>query len=911
MKQLTYSAMAAARLRANKRQYLSLLLGIFLSVTLVSVLTLAVYGVFLATVEKRYDTVGTMDVVMLDNDAVDREALASMNLFDRIGCCYLTGVVTDRNLYVGYYDDTGLSMMNIPPVEGRMPEAPGEIAMEKSALDVLERDWSLGETQELSVTPVDGMEETRSFTLVGFLPERSVHHGMSDRNGLSQFPAIVTSPGEPDFAVGRMGTHYIMGLKHGVTLDAALRSFWDRQERWHAYNDFYGLSFSGMQRYFPGMGNLLETDSEMFSLVFMACILAGALILSCAVGISGAMEGILSSRQEEIGVLRALGATRRQIRRMFGRENLILAAVVSPVSLGVSCLLVWALSLLLPESIRFAFNLWLLLPIGAFSVAVILVSGYLPLVRASKQMPMGVIRDTAMLRRGKSIRSRREFSPPKLIAGRQLRFHPTRQLGVSLLVGLTLVCFGALTMVIGNFRDVTTEKSPSFFINSSGGMSISNHAVFYQNTSLTRQDVAQIRSLDHVTSLRLDRGMPVTLQLSQAPRYAMLGGIRDNLASLDDEMFRQALEYSSIPEYYATHREETRREYLDFLEAFRIPGAVFDTWLVTIDFNEENLSMLRKYLTDGKIDLGAIHGGNQVIVLAPEVWVKSDGDGGLRSWLSREAVEKDPAGEGAVFAAWNDTFTAGMNLPIMQLTRTREDGEVFRKDAEVTVGAVVSQLSASRFSSRDGCLIITSEEGLYSMGLRPEGLEAVAVYTEEGMTAQEEETLERQLTAIARRKSGYSVHNLMERARENDRSQQQTALVLLCVATVFFAVAVGMIVSSVTRQFHSQERTVGMLRAVGADEKVILDCYGRQSASAVIGGTVLSLGMVALIFLSELVTLVTYQLTLSAMFLKQLGLMTMAIVAMSVVCWLVCRFLLGFRIRATLKKSIIENIKEL
>lgn len=179
------------------------------------------------------------------------------------------------------------------------------------------------------------------------------------------------------------------------------------------------------------------------------------------------------------------------------------------------------------------------------------------------------------------------------------------------------------------------------------------------------------------------------------------------------------------------------------------------------------------------------------------------------------------------------------------------------------------------------------------------------------MTAQEEETLERQLTAIARRKSGYSVHNLMERARENDRSQQQTALMLLCVATVFFAVAVGMIVSSVTRQFHSQERTVGMLRAVGADEKVILDCYGRQSASAVIGGTVLSLGMVALIFLSELVTLVTYQLTLSAMFLKQLGLMTMAIVAMSVVCWLVCRFLLGFRIRATLKKSIIENIKEL
>lgn len=911
MKQLTYSAMAAARLRANKRQYLSLLLGIFLSVTLVSVLTLSVYGVFLATVEKRYDTVGTMDMVTLDNDAVDRETLGPLNLFDRIGCCYVTGVVTDRNLYVGYYDDTGLSMMNMPPVEGRMPEAPGEIAMEKSALDVLERDWSLGETQELPVTPVDGVEETRAFTLVGFLPERSVHHGMSDRNGLSQFPAIVTSSQEPDFAVGRVGTHYIAGLKHGVTLDDALRVFWDRQEQWNAYNNFYGLSFSGMQRYFPGMGNLLEADSGMFGVIMIACILAGALILSCAVGISGAMEGILTARQEEIGVLRALGATRRQIRRMFGRENLILAAVVSPVSLGASCLGVWVLSLILPESIRFAFNLWLLLPIGAFSVAVILVSGYLPLVRASKQMPMGVIRDTAMLRRGKSIRSRKEFSPGKLIAGRQFRFHPTRQLGVSLLVGLTLVCFGALTMGMGNFRDMTTEKSPAFYINSGAGMSIRNHAVFYQNPSLTRQDVAQIQGLPNVESLRLDRCMMVTLLVEKVPRYAALDGVGNNFPSLDDETFREAMEYSTISEYYVSHRQEERQEYLDFLKAYRIPGEAFDTQLITMEFNDENIAMLRRYLTDGKIDVDAVNAGSQVIVFAPEVWVKAEGSGGRRTWYSREAVEKDPAAEGAVLAAWNDTFTAGMNLPIMQLYQLREDEEVFREDAEVTVGAVVSFLNPSRFSFRSNFLVITSEQGLYNMGLRPEGLEAVAVYAEEGMTAQEEETLERQLTAIARRKSGYSVYNLMEQARENDRSQQQTALMLLCVATVFFAVAAGMIVSSVTRQFHSQERTVGMLRAVGADEKMILDCYGRQTAAAVIGGTALSLGMVLLILLSELITVVQHQIVLSLSTMKQLGIMTVAILVMAAVCWLVCRFLLNFRIRATLKKSIIENIKEL
>ena len=38
MKKLTFSTMAAARLRANKRQYLSLVIGIFLAIFLVTTL---------------------------------------------------------------------------------------------------------------------------------------------------------------------------------------------------------------------------------------------------------------------------------------------------------------------------------------------------------------------------------------------------------------------------------------------------------------------------------------------------------------------------------------------------------------------------------------------------------------------------------------------------------------------------------------------------------------------------------------------------------------------------------------------------------------------------------------------------------------------------------------------------------
>ena len=175
MKKLTFSTMAAARLKANKRQYVSLVLGIFLSIFLISTLVLCVYGIYQAELQKRYDKVGYLDMVVLDNPSTTEEIIRSFDEFDRFGHAYISGIVTDRNVYLGYYDEVGLELMNLKPLEGRLPEAAGEIAVEKSAMDILDVSWQIGETVELSISPVDGVEEIRHYTVVGFLPERSEH----------------------------------------------------------------------------------------------------------------------------------------------------------------------------------------------------------------------------------------------------------------------------------------------------------------------------------------------------------------------------------------------------------------------------------------------------------------------------------------------------------------------------------------------------------------------------------------------------------------------------------------------------------------------------------------------------------------------------------------------------------------
>ncbi|MBQ9843522.1 MAG: ABC transporter permease [Oscillospiraceae bacterium] len=913
MKKLNYSTMAAARLRANKRQYLNLMLGIFLSIFMVSTLVLSIWGIYQAQLQKRHDMVGYVDMVMLESPKVTDGDLRSFAEIDRIGHAYISGIVTDNNVYLGYYDGVGMELMNLVPTQGRLPEAMGEIAVEASAMDVLDVSWELGQTVELDITPVDGTAERRSFTLVGILPERSVYLGITDHSGLNQFPAIVTHAQEPAFATGRIGIHYLMGLSQYATVNQAILAFWDTFQGWDGViGDFYGLSITGEQMPYAGIGGFVQADREMLTLIVMVCILAGALILSCGVGIAGAMEGVLAKRQEEIGVLRALGATRRQIRRMFGRENLVLALIASPLSILISMGAVWLLSTALPGSMKFAVNLWLIVPIVAFSILVILLSGYLPLVRASKQMPMGVIRDTAVLRRGKGIKPKKEFSATKLIAARQVRLNPTRQMGASVLVGLTLLCAGLLCSSLVSFADYTRGEKSAFQIEGGGVWHYEDHMGQIINPSLDQRSISQIRKLNHVESIKIDRRMTASVLLDHVPSYALVGMGDSQMGMLSDEQFEKAMEYKAgSADYWRQYRKQERESYLKFLEDYHIPGEAFHISLVTLDLNSRNLDKLKPYVESGKINVDAIHAGKEVLVVAPEMWRKPNENGtGMYGWYSEEAVKNDPNGEGAFLAAWNDSFVAGEQVQLLQLYRREMEGAVNRLDVSPVIGAVLSQDIGLISGGLTEVAIITSEQGLENMGFPMEGLWRIEVYLDGDISLEEEELLERQLEAIARRNEGYSVWNVLESFRQRETARKQEMLLYAAIAVVFFSVSVGMIVSSVTRQLDSEGRTIGMLRAVGADERAILRCYSGRITASVLGGMGICFVLLLLYFLVCVVDAIARgyflhsELTLIAVFAA-------TVTALGLFCLVVCKFLLRFRIREIVRKSIIENIREL
>lgn len=356
MKKLTIHRMALARLRANAKVYRTMTAGIFLAVFLATTMCLAIQGIFLAKLDQKNQQAGYLDIMELDNPYCTDEMILDTGLFDKLGHVTVVGQAGDTDLYLGYADTPGYELMNYRLKEGRMPENPGEIAMEQSALLALDESLTVGGSIDLTVTPVEGAGETRSFTLVGILREKTEYLKPSyggirySDSTVTKFPSMLLSSQEPAFKSGRLAVHRVMTVKRGITIQDAIDAYIDSyQENWMLTHALY-ITPTGMVMDAFDRGFTINTLGEDV-VVLLVCIafLAVSLLTGCCVGIAGSMDAVLSKRSEEIGILRAVGATRRQIRRIYGRESFLLAALVGPIAIGSGCLCVAALSWALPE----------------------------------------------------------------------------------------------------------------------------------------------------------------------------------------------------------------------------------------------------------------------------------------------------------------------------------------------------------------------------------------------------------------------------------------------------------------------------------------------------------------------------------------------------------------------------------
>ena len=905
MKKLTYSAMAVARLRANKKQYFSLVLGIFLAVFLVTVCFLAVQGFLLAQVEQAEQKMGKLDAFLLDNTKITDEQLQKTSFIKEVGHVYVTAEVAGTDCYLGCYDAIGEKHMYRTVLEGRMPQFAGEIAIEQTillAMD-LDRQWQLGDKVELSLLPIDGTEEARTFTLVGILRDQSAQLDISNEIHTSEeyikkFPAMLVSREEAHFQTGRIAVHRTFLTTGGKFSSNRIGKFQADFGMVSSYAQYCILSVAGTVEYHDLI--MAATDNEHIILpLVMGALLAIALLASCGIGIAGAMEGALSRRSEEIGLLRAVGATRGQIRRIFGRESLILALVVSPLSILAGILAVGIFAWAVPQQMVLKLNPLLLIPILLFSMLLVILSGNAPLRRSARLMPMSVIRDTEVLRKHKHIRSKKQFRVSRLISGRLLQLYPSRQIGSTVLSALMLFSlFCAVVCVNVGVTKVGGETEAFEIISTSGGRT--GYVDVLPDPPLSSQSISQLRRLPHVSNMVIERNIHLSVLLEEPGEYLK----SDDPVLYTEEEYLKQLEDTVNSQFYNYSLErwkEQVKQYNQTRDKLNVSQAMAQLDLTTVVLNERTIrEKYSHWIEAGKIDIDAINAGKEVLIAAPRIWYGVSQHGYPYTYRGSE-----PSRESDVLMAENDTFYPGQVLPMIQLycetdnyENARNFIDVQRRDTTVTVGAVLKDFDGLWFSR---ATIITTEEGLQNMDLYANGYDTYRIYLDGDIDLQTEEMLMQRIEAIASRTGGYSIRNNLQTYRENLTVKVQLIAVFSAISILFTAVVISMIVSSVTRRIQSDGRRIGMLRAVGADEKVILGCYSGQVTVSFLGGFLLATIVIVAILISAIIE----GLELYAAF----GFAAM--IALTVLSWAICRYILRLRIRAYLNKSIIDNIREL
>ena len=659
-------------------------------------------------------------------------------------------------------------------------------------------------------------------------------------------------------------------------------------------------------------------------------VLGAALMLCACVGITSAMESLLARKTEDIGMLRAIGATKRQIRRVYGREAWMLTATALPAGLLLGVLAAWLISRLAPGQVAFSLNVWLLVPILGLSALCVFIASRVPLYHASRQMPMGVLRDTALLRKAGTIRSRGTFRPDRLIAGRRTRLHPLRQAGAAGMIALTLLSTLMLGELALGMRTADRDNVPAFRLN---GPSYETADEPFSETipenAMTRAELNQLNAIEGVSRVRSVTSLTVNLVMEKAPEYfrpftaireyedgsvgGIVFGVLDQAWGGIDWLFW-------TPEELADARArksgewniEMNVEHADQADAIRqqlgITENIIPVEMVVMDIGEETL---RGNVTEGSVDLSRLDSGEQVLVYAPTLCIKKEGDVYYSEPFLYPREIRDEEWDTVIR---NDTFTAGMPLDLLELSGKdagspwyggRSDWKAFYRDREAvrtrtSVGAVLTGAVRDGDTSLYGFTVITTPKGAEALGLKVPGPDYTDIWLTGDPNPEEEAEIEDKISQVAMR-GWMDVDNQLKLTREYRTKKLRQILLFSALILLFFAVSVFMQVSGASRRIRSETRTIGTLRAVGADLKTLVGCYRLPVLVCAAAGLIPCLLFYAV---TEIPGLRLFSTNHPVIMIPVLALLAGCIA-------LACVAGIRRRLAGVCRQSIVENIREL
>lgn len=835
---LTINRLAWNTIKHRKKQYTVLIISIVLAMIFSSGVPFFLSCMGASLEQMQFKRLGRQDQFLMNAQDHPMEQLqqnkAVIGSFGYLHTLsYIWHEDEQRGTELAWMDERAQELYFPQLKQGRLPEKSGEIAIEQDALLRMGLEPELGANVTFQVRPHDGaghLEQVfeKSYTLVGVLENRRPIYERFFYKFGSRFPAAFVVRGEPTEIGGK---------------EAQIALFQLDESDPTAVNEFYSKTKDDRFKLNRDANYANEAMEQMKNgrmIAFLSLLLA---FLTCF-SVMNAFGTLLKERTAQIGMMRAVGATRRQIFWIFGRETLLLALISSPVSLGISLGGIALYARFMGDDFVFSPKKEVLGLGILFGLLCVMAAAMFPLLSAARLSPMQAIRDVSLsrkMRRGK-IRSCKTFSMPRLLAKRKRIFSKGRSILVCLiLTGTTFICCMCAVGFGSSLKSMTRSAGKSdYMIYPINARLPENSFICSQNESFMTQ-AQRLASYDipFVENVYGTKELYVNLLMNEVPKFLRLFEINgfgfqvgryetgnlfspENLPMTEEKL----LELAQAQERRVYTETKARAGYEQ--EALSIAVRSADS---------EHFNALFPYqVVEGKIDLEALNSGSEILLRAPGkigflYHMEPDGSGlsGIRN-MDPENLKKMPGEQRKeldyVISSAENPFHAGDELTLSILSE-EADGSLHRIDRKVRIGAIVQDpYWETSFE------LLTTNKALESFA---QDLPYSILYVDCSEDFSGEMDMEMQ-NVLAAEFPGKGIVSTYENNRSGKNTIRQMAVSFSSLIAVLFAVCISLINNGITAQIRQDRRSIGTLRAVGASQREITQCYRLQIIHTLLWG---------------------------------------------------------------------------
>ncbi|MBB6670304.1 ABC transporter permease [Cohnella nanjingensis] len=377
----SYGALAGRYLKQQRRRTILTIVGIILSVALISALATMGQSMKDNMVEQTIYQDGAYHIGFGPATPEQYEKLSGNVLLDEVGA-FRQGKLTEiRNTFQVQLIEATKTSFDLLPIhlqEGRLPQTPDEAVVEEWVLPNLAEQPKLGGTVEL----VKPNGDKHTYKIVGILKNQKYSHS----EGKSKGYTFMADPGaKSDATLMAMAT-----FKKGVDISQHLPEFQEMDKS----------AFFTNTRLLALKGESADKSLNTALLVIFGILIA-LVVLSTIAVIYNAFHIAVLERMRHFGLLRTIGATPSQIRKLVFREAGVLAAIGIPIGLvvgyGALWLVLWGMTsagfrILSLDEFHLQLHAWIMIGSVVVGLLAVFLAAWLPARKASRVSPVDAVK---------------------------------------------------------------------------------------------------------------------------------------------------------------------------------------------------------------------------------------------------------------------------------------------------------------------------------------------------------------------------------------------------------------------------------------------------------------------------------------------------------------------------------------